>query len=198
MNNQWLQVYRFGLEPAGEIAIPSAALCPSAYSGRQAGGLAQISTRRGAWIWRDTSGDGTLDRSEFVSNDNQDLPEAQGWWVDDAGNVWLATETEGIVRFPLQGLDERGNPVWNFRSRQVFPKPSGFEKIKRLRYDPGYRHDVSRRHDKRAYQSALETDGPGDLPIQSLERRQQKAVVDNRRALRKGFARPRIVRADGI
>ncbi|MGC8640983.1 MAG: hypothetical protein ACP5XB_14045 [Isosphaeraceae bacterium] len=136
MNAQWLQVYRFGPESSGEIAIPSGLFAPRHIREGKPEGWPKNQPARGAWVWRDADGNGVLDKSEFKSNDGRDLPDAQGWWVDTTGSVWLVTETEGIIRLPIQGLDERGNPKWDFRSRQLFARPSGFERIKRLRYDP--------------------------------------------------------------
>jgi hypothetical protein len=56
--------------------------------------------------------------------------------VDDVGTVWQATLTRGIRRYPMQGLDENGNPVWDYASMTVFDHPPEFEEVKRLRYDP--------------------------------------------------------------
>lgn len=36
----------------------------------------------------------------------------------------------------MQGLDEHGNPVWDFASMTVFHHPSELKEVKRLRYDP--------------------------------------------------------------
>ncbi len=136
MNSEYLQVYRFGDDSDGEIAIPSGFFARRHIRTEKNDGWPANQPAQGAWIWRDANGNGSLDQSEFLSSGGADLPEAQGWWVDDQGTVWLATETEGIMRFPLVGIDQPGNPEWNFQTRHVFPKPSGFDRIKRLRYDP--------------------------------------------------------------
>ena len=198
MNNQWLQVYRFAPESSGEIAIPSGLFAPRHIREGKPEGWPRNQPAARSLDLRDANGDGILDRDEFVANDRLDLPEAQGWWVDAAGNVWLATETEGVLRFPLQGLDERGNPKWDFRSRQQFAKPSGFDKVKRLRYDVNSDTMYLGGHDQRAHQPALEADGPGDRPLRSLGRWSPEAAVDDRRTLCQGLAGPRIVRADGL
>jgi hypothetical protein len=59
---------------------------------------------------------------EFQTNNGADTPEAQGWWVDGQGNVWLATETKGLRFFPMQGLDAHGNPQWDYKTMVTFPQ----------------------------------------------------------------------------
>ncbi len=136
MNAEYLQIYRFGGEADGEIAIPSGLFTRRHIRTATNDGWPAHQPPHGGWIWRDANGNGALDRSEFLSRGGKDIAEAQGWWVDAAGAVWLATETEGIMRFPLVGIDAKGNPEWGFSTVQRFARPSGFEKIKRLRYDP--------------------------------------------------------------
>jgi hypothetical protein len=132
MNGEHLQIYRFD-EALGEIAIPSGLFAKRRIQKDKQWPPHQ--PEKGEWIWRDANGNGAFDTGEYSNNGDKNTPDAQGWWVDDAGNVWLATETEGIRFYPLQGLDARGNPQWDFASMQTFPKPTQFEHVKRLRYD---------------------------------------------------------------
>jgi hypothetical protein len=139
MNAEHLQVYRFAEPSQGEIAIPS-----GLFTGRHV--EAQLDTSRsdwppgqpakGQWIWRDANGDGRFQAGEYETRDGRDAPDYQAWWVDEAGNVWQATESEGIRKFPLQGLDGQGNPIWTYRSMRVYAKPAELLRVKRLRYLP--------------------------------------------------------------
>jgi len=69
--------------------------------------------------------------------EGKDAPSLQGWWVDRAGSVWQATETNGLRKFSLQGLDRSGNPKWDYAHVETFPPPAEFKQLKRLRYDAG-------------------------------------------------------------
>jgi len=134
MNAERLQVYRFAPATDGEIAIPSGLFAKSHL--KEKDGWPPHQPKRGEWIWRDTNGNGAFDADEFATNKgNEDVPAAQGWWVDQAGGVWLATETKGLSYFPCQGIDPHGNPEWDYASLQTFPHPEGFREVKRLRYD---------------------------------------------------------------
>ncbi len=133
MNGEHLQVYRFGTEADGETAIPSA-LFAQRHLGKD--GWPPNQPARGEWLWRDANGNGGFDAGEYATRGDADAPAAQGWWVDDAGGVWLAGETRGIRYFPLLGLDAHGNPRWDYAGMRTFPQPAGFKQIKRLRYVP--------------------------------------------------------------
>jgi len=133
MNGEQLQVYRWGDESRGEIALPSGLFAKRRLN---QDGWPPHQPERGAWIWRDGNGSGAFEAGEFTTHDGTDAPPSQGWWVDAQGGVWLASETQGIRYFPLQGLDPHGNPRWDFASVRSFPHPAGFQQLKRLRYDP--------------------------------------------------------------
>ncbi len=133
MNGQQLQVYRFAPDTDGEIAIPSAL-----FAGRhlkESDGWPPHQPAQGAWNWHDTNGNGTFDADEF-EGETTDAPAYQGWWVDSAGTIWVATETRGVRCFPVQGLDANGNPRWPAANLKVFRHPVEFKHVKRLRYDP--------------------------------------------------------------
>jgi hypothetical protein len=133
MNGDYLQVYRFAPQTDGETAIPSGFFAKKHVAEKQ--GWPAHQPEKGEWIWRDANGNGAFDADEFQVNGGADAPSAQGWWVDRAGGVWLATETKGLRYFPAQPLDARGNPQWTFESMRTFPHPAELREVKRLRYD---------------------------------------------------------------
>ena len=136
MNGEYLQVYRFAPKTDGEVAIPSGLFTKKHLKEKEAAeAWPPNQPEKGEWIWRDANGNGAFDAGEFAADGGTDAPSAQGWWVDRAGGVWLATETKGLRYFPAQGLDAAGNPQWDFAQMQLFPQPEGFREVKRLRYD---------------------------------------------------------------
>jgi hypothetical protein len=135
MSADYLQVYRFDSQTDGEIAVPSGLFAKKSIRLKQSPGWPAHQPARGEWIWRDANGNGALDEGEFTSRNSEDAPAAQGWWVDFKGNVWLATERQGIRLLPQQGLDPKGNPTWSYASMRTYPHPAAFETVKRLRYD---------------------------------------------------------------
>ena len=137
MNAGPLQVYRFDPDHEGEIAVPSGLFAPRRLETKTKDGWPFSQPKSGEWIWRDADGDGRFDPDEYQTNGGKNAPDAQGWWVDDAGNVWRAAETEGIRMFPIRGLDRQGNPIWDYDAMRIFPKPPELDRVKRLRYDAG-------------------------------------------------------------
>ncbi len=137
MNAEQLQVYRFD-KAHGEIAIPSGLFAGKHLRDKE--GWPPHQPAKGEWIWRDRNGNGRFDDGEYLSHGGQDAPPHQGWWVDRAGNIWLATETKGIREFTFLGFDPAGNPRWSFESMKTYPHPAELRQVKRLRYDPD--HDV--------------------------------------------------------
>ncbi len=135
MNGEYLQVYRFQPKTHGQIAIPGGMFAKRHVQERKSPDWPPHQPQRGEWIWRDANGNGAFDADEFTGNDD-DTPPSQGWWVDASGNVWLATQRQGIRLLPVQGLEAHGNPIWDFAKMRVFPHPEGFDEVKRLRYDP--------------------------------------------------------------
>ena len=133
MNADHLQVYRFSPETDGEIAIPSGLVAKKTVKTKSPD-WPPHQPAKGEWIWRDVNGNGAFDGDEF-SSQSTDAPAAQGWWVDNAGNLWLATEKQGIRFLPSGGLDARGNPQWDYAKMRTVPAPAEFDQIKRLRYD---------------------------------------------------------------
>ncbi|NML31475.1 NHL repeat-containing protein [Paraburkholderia antibiotica] len=126
----YLNVYRFD-SAHGEIAIPSGLLAQNPLPGTWP--AAQPSY--GEWLWRDSNGNGTVDASEISSNPSTGSTVGNGfWWVDEAGNVWLATPLSGIREMPRQGLDAAGNPVYTYASSKMFAMPAPFTRLARLVY----------------------------------------------------------------
>lgn len=132
MNAQYLQVYRFDASLMSEIAVPAGFFAKSHV---KIDGWPPHQPAGGQWIWRDRNGNGAFDAGEYDGRSN-DAPSSQGWWVDRRGSVWLACETAGIRMYPFQGLDERGNPIWNYATMTVFDPPEELQRVKRLRYEP--------------------------------------------------------------
>lgn len=131
MNGDRLQIYRFAPKTDGEIAIPSGLFSKAHF--KEKDGWPAHQPEKGAWLWRDTNGNGAFD-------DGESLPMAltgssQGWWVDRQGGIWLATESSGVNYYPFQSFDAQGNPQWDDAKAQHFPHPAEFKQVKRLRYD---------------------------------------------------------------
>ncbi len=65
-----------------------------------------------------------------------DSPDLWGWWVDEAGDVWQATDGEGIRRFSFDGFSSRGVPSWKFQTPEVIQMPQPFNRVNRVEYHP--------------------------------------------------------------
>jgi hypothetical protein len=141
MNGDRLQVYRFAPKTAGEVAIPCGLFSKTPFkpkAGEETWPPHQ--PEKGEWIWCDANGNGAFDAAEYLRNSalkngEANAPASQGWWVDRAGGVWLATEKNEIRYFASQGLNAQGAPQWDYAKMQIFPHPAGFREVKRLRYD---------------------------------------------------------------
>ncbi len=131
MNAEFLQVYRFDRPSDREIATPAGFFAKSHV---KIDGWPPHQPTKGEWIWRDRNGNGVFDSDEYDRR-KADAPSSQGWWVDRAGDVWQAAEKDGIRLFPFKGLDEWGNPNWDFATMVEFESPGEFDRVKRLRYD---------------------------------------------------------------
>ncbi|EEA00615.1 NHL repeat containing protein [Burkholderia sp. H160] len=126
----YLNVYRFDATH-GEIAIPSGLLAQNPLPGTWPAGQPTY----GEWLWRDSNGDGAVDASEISSNPSTGSTVGNGfWWVDETGNVWLATPLSGVREMPLQGLDSAGNPIYTYASSKMFAMPAPFTRLARLVY----------------------------------------------------------------
>jgi len=128
MNASVLQIYRFTGE--GELTalagiiennVRSLALRPNPKNHPEKGG----------YIWRDVSGNGNFDAAEYDLN--PDVVPTTAWSVDSRGDVWNGYRiyqgpiyTSFIRRIPCEGLDEKGNPIYRFKSAVVVPAPAPF------------------------------------------------------------------------
>lgn len=128
-----LSIYRFDPGREGETAIPSGFFSRR----RLQGGTIPHQPSAGEWIWRDKNGNGAFNEGEYESK-AADAPTLWGWWVDDNGDIWQAlTAGKGIRRFPLQGFDGNGNPIYSYGSMVTYPAPSSFTDLMRIVYDAG-------------------------------------------------------------
>jgi hypothetical protein len=128
------QCYRFNHETDGEIAIPSVFFAARPYTDK--GSWPNGQPKQGEYIWRDANGNGAFDEDEYLSNRKLDAPEIWGWSVDSDGTVWQATRDTGIRRFPLQGFDGNGNPIWTYDTMEIIKMPAPINRLERVYYDP--------------------------------------------------------------
>lgn len=126
----------------GETAIPSAMFAKGPYRN---GAWNRVPQPEGntRWLWRDLNGDGDFQNSEFGEADGKRDPESWAWWVDEAGGVWqgdqnadAGNEQKPIAYFSMQGLDSKGNPIYDRKSMRRFALPDGMNHLLRLEYYP--------------------------------------------------------------
>ena len=186
MNASTLQIYRF--TGKGELTAPAGMIRPT----HNRGYWPDHQPGDGGWIWRDRNGDGKIAADEYdASPDN--LP-TTAWSIDPRGDVWTGLYTQRgaeritrIRRFPCQGLDGHGNPVYTFASAVDVPVPPPFDDIAhgssltRMQYVPetdtmylsGFTPEHKNEH------RDWKTSGPGHLPLRPLERHARQAMADH-------------------
>ncbi|WP_096718890.1 NHL repeat-containing protein [Paraburkholderia acidicola] len=130
MESSYLRIYRF--EKTSETAIPAGFFAPEHIDGAWPPGQPS----QGAWIWRDTAGKGRFASIDFDQPVAHDSPRVTTWWVDTHGDVWQGTLSQGIRRFPRQGFDNSGNPVYRYSAMQRFAVPAPLTRITRVIYNP--------------------------------------------------------------
>lgn len=124
--SNFINIFRF----EGEIAIPSALVM------QWSGPLFNTDLKwppfrpEGPFIWRDLNGDGDYQTEEFAPNSPRVHPGP--FWVDQKGNIWMAY---GLFRYDFQGLDARGNPIYQADKITVMEPPKGVSKVARVYYD---------------------------------------------------------------
>ncbi len=133
MYSDSLCAFRFGSAGAGECAVPAVLFgkrhAPSGWPAGQ--------PTKGEWLWRDTNGDGYMQAGEFQQPGGaKDAPSLWGWSVDSRGDVWQATDREGLRCFPCGGLDAHGSPIYSYATMKTFPMPAPFVDLCRAEYAP--------------------------------------------------------------
>ena len=136
MYTNYLVISRFNAATDGECAIPSTTFSRS-HQQPDATGWPENQPSDGEWIWRDSNGNGAFEAGEFTQPAGQaDLPELWGWWVDSNMDVWQATYGGGIRHFACQGLDSKGNPIYDYAHMTTTPMPSQLNGMERIEYYP--------------------------------------------------------------
>jgi len=124
-------IFRFN----GEIAVPSVVFSIKKWTSGYTPNWPPNQPSSGAWIWRDADGQGDFDSSEYTTL-GSDLVHTLGtWWIDTNGDVWHA-DGDKIGKFPVQGYDSYGNPMYNFTSMTTVTEPAPFNEIWRIEYYP--------------------------------------------------------------
>jgi hypothetical protein len=142
MYSSYLAIYRFdasndGGRTGNPIAVPSGVITKECLNGRWFT-IPNEPAKATEYIWRDRAGDGQFDAGDFECPQGGGVTSgSQGWFVDSAGGVWLATPQEGgrIRRWPMQGFDDRGNPIYTYASLTRTPLPPPFTMVKRIDYE---------------------------------------------------------------
>jgi len=108
------QQYLFSLNNGKKIAVydlKGDAMRPCAVIGADAG----------LYVWTDTNGDGKQQEEETVKTpgDSNYATYAPGLWVDGEGSLWIANWGGATVRLPLDGIDAKGNPRYDWTHKQT-------------------------------------------------------------------------------
>jgi len=127
MNAAILHVYRF--TGKGELTVPSVIFRPST---PHADELPKNRPIKNGWIWRDSATGDLFDPSQFEAD--TDTHPTTGWSIDTKGDIWTFYggsyngKGSGIIRhFPCAGLDDRGNPIYSFKTAIEMPAPAPFD-----------------------------------------------------------------------
>jgi len=117
LDYQWsdARIYRFGKAGEGECAVWCVHF-----------------DNKGKRIWRDLDGNGKKDDGEFEAG--VEFPFTCGLCVGDDGSLWYAGQKR-IVRFPCEGLDGVGTPVYRVASKVEEKAPEDFSELLRIQYD---------------------------------------------------------------
>ena len=132
-----LAVFRFQPGTDGETAVPAALFAKGHYAPEDKTVWPAAQPEKGEWLWRDTDGDGRMQAGEFAQpGTGKDAPGGWGWSVDSSGDVWQATDREGLREFPCLGLDTHGTPLYSYASLKTIPMPAPFVELCRAEYVP--------------------------------------------------------------
>jgi hypothetical protein len=124
--SNFINIFRFD----GEIAIPSGLILQwgnDLYRTEQKWPPNKPAGK--ASIWRDLNGDGDYQAEEFAPNAARVRPGP--FWVDKKGNIWMAY---GFFRYDCQGLDDKGNPIYEAGKITALEKPEGVKNVARVCY----------------------------------------------------------------
>lgn len=117
------EIFRFNRATDGEVAIPSVVM---------ASGSDHV-------IKRDTNGNGSFEADESYPGDTG---YNQGWEVAPSGNIFTlvsqAHNYDKVVKYPFQGFDAVGNPIYTNTSTTSVTIPAAFtatHRARRLGYD---------------------------------------------------------------
>ncbi len=140
MYSEHFVIYRFD----GYIAVPSG-MIPNTLNDPRHGkawdyhatpGWPPHQPEKGLWIWRDSDGEGDFDKNEYHST-SKGGTRGWGWWVDTNGDIWQTiTNPHAIRKFPLQGFDKHGNPIYAWQSMTEETLPEPFNSVTRIEYHP--------------------------------------------------------------
>ena len=133
MTGEYLHVYRFNSKTDGETAIPCVLFARRPIGDKK--GYPAQQPERGEWVWTDKNGDGKINADEFQTNG---AAASDGLMTLDAqGTIWQAENGSKQMRaLPLQNVDAKGIPHWDYRKAKTFQKPPELDEIRRLRYLP--------------------------------------------------------------
>lgn len=132
MSSENLAIYRFD----GEVAVPAGLILKKHYQSRGAADYPPYQPSDGEWIWRDANGDGRFGADEFTQPPGaRNHVERWNWWVDSNGDIWTDGE-RNIRKFPLEGFDGHGNPIYSYKSEQDIAFPEPFNRVNRFEYFP--------------------------------------------------------------
>jgi hypothetical protein len=138
MYASFMEVYRFNPATDGYIAIPSAMFSATSMNhGKPVQSwLSNQPQEEKDWIWRDSNGNGAFDQGEYDTR-TLDYPYLGGWWVDSKGDLWKTLRTKvGILHFLVQGLDQKGNPIYSSSSMKKETTPNQITDLRRIEYFP--------------------------------------------------------------
>lgn len=124
--SNFINIFRYD----GEIAIPSGLIMQWGNPIYRTDLSWPPHKPKGAFIWRDLNGDGDYQSEEFAPNTDRVKPGP--FWVDKKGNIWMAY---GFFRYDFQGLDARGNPIYQADKITVMDLPKGMKSVARVWYD---------------------------------------------------------------
>ena len=131
-----LIISRFNAATDGECAAPSTTFAQN-YQVPDPTGWPENEPSRGEWIWRDTNGDGAFGAGEFTQPAGRgNAPGLWGLWVDGSMDVWEATQNAGLRHFACQGLDGKGNPIYDYAHVSSVAMPAPFNDLERVEYYP--------------------------------------------------------------